>query len=83
VRPGEKLFEEILTTEEVAAATRHKKIFVAKDEEPDADILDGELKEKTSVPIDAYAEQGRDVLVGILDLCHVHRRCAPERQVQS
>jgi len=39
VRPGEKLFEEILTTEEVATTTRHKKIFVAKDAEPDVEVL--------------------------------------------
>lgn len=32
LRPGEKLFEEIFTKEEVLAVTSHKKIFVAKDE---------------------------------------------------
>jgi len=30
IRPGEKLFEELLTAEEGAAATQHKRIFVAK-----------------------------------------------------
>jgi len=30
IRPGEKLFEELLTTEEGAASTKHKRIFVAK-----------------------------------------------------
>lgn len=30
VRPGEKLFEELLTAEEGTAATKHEKIFVAK-----------------------------------------------------
>ncbi|WP_347489290.1 nucleoside-diphosphate sugar epimerase/dehydratase [Desulfoscipio sp. XC116] len=29
IRPGEKLFEELLTAEEGSAATRHKRIFVA------------------------------------------------------
>jgi FlaA1/EpsC-like NDP-sugar epimerase len=31
MRPGEKLFEEILTAEEGTAASRHEKIFIAKD----------------------------------------------------
>jgi FlaA1/EpsC-like NDP-sugar epimerase len=30
VRPGEKLYEELLTSDESTAVTRHKKIFVAK-----------------------------------------------------
>jgi FlaA1/EpsC-like NDP-sugar epimerase len=30
VRPGEKLFEELLTAEEGSASTKHKRIFVAK-----------------------------------------------------
>jgi FlaA1/EpsC-like NDP-sugar epimerase len=33
LRPGEKLFEEILTAEEGTTATKHKKIFVAKNSE--------------------------------------------------
>jgi len=31
MRPGEKLFEEILTAEEGTVATKHEKIFIAKD----------------------------------------------------
>ena len=30
IRPGEKLFEELLTTEEGTSSTRHKRIFVAR-----------------------------------------------------
>jgi FlaA1/EpsC-like NDP-sugar epimerase len=33
LRPGEKLFEEILTAEEGTMATRHEKIYVAKNSE--------------------------------------------------
>ncbi|MCF6153771.1 MAG: polysaccharide biosynthesis protein [Candidatus Brocadia sp.] len=33
LRPGEKLFEEILTAEEGTTASRHKKIFIAKNSE--------------------------------------------------
>lgn len=30
IRPGEKLYEELLTAEEGTTATKHKRIFVAK-----------------------------------------------------
>ncbi len=39
IRPGEKLYEEILTTEEAAIATMHKKIFVSKEAQPDPHML--------------------------------------------
>ncbi len=42
VRPGEKLFEEILTAEEGTVASRHEKIFVARNSPPS----DGEFEEK-------------------------------------
>ena len=45
IRPGEKLFEEILTTEEVATSTKHRKIFVAKDVEPDVETLRAAMRE--------------------------------------
>ncbi len=41
VRPGEKLFEELLTAEEGTAATEHERIFVAKS----PPILDGDVSE--------------------------------------
>ncbi|HEY9722642.1 MAG TPA: UDP-N-acetylglucosamine 4,6-dehydratase family protein, partial [Oscillatoriaceae cyanobacterium] len=40
LRPGEKLFEELLTAEEGTAATTHKKIFIAKPEAIARDRLD-------------------------------------------
>jgi FlaA1/EpsC-like NDP-sugar epimerase len=39
IRPGEKLFEEILTSDEAAIATRHKKIFVSQEHQPDAETF--------------------------------------------
>ncbi len=72
VRPGEKLFEEILTTEEVAAATRHKKIFVAKYTEPDAETLKAIMKEiAAALAGDVEPEQGRSVLMALLASCQV------------
>lgn len=44
LRPGEKLYEELLTAEEGLTATRYKKIFVGKPQEMDRDNLSRELK---------------------------------------
>jgi len=54
IRPGEKLFEELLTSEEGASATRHKKIFTARPCLVDATALEKELLglEKLSFEID-------------------------------
>ncbi|MGI6519038.1 MAG: polysaccharide biosynthesis protein [Bacillota bacterium] len=43
IRPGEKLFEEILTSDEAAIATRHKKIFVSQEAQPDAEMFLGAI----------------------------------------
>lgn len=37
-RPGEKLFEELLTAEEGTTVSRHKKIFIARGNNPDSDF---------------------------------------------
>jgi len=70
VRPGEKLFEEILTTEEVAASTRHRKIFVARDAEADVEILGATMREiAAAVDGGARREPGRKLLLTLLGLC--------------
>ncbi len=67
VRPGEKLFEEILTTEEVATSTKHKKIDVAKDAEPDVEVLRATMREiAAAVDGGAGAERGKELLVALL-----------------
>jgi len=45
LRPGEKLFEEILTSEEGASATKHDRIFVSRQPVVANDILQNKLKE--------------------------------------
>lgn len=46
LRPGEKLFEEILTAEEDTVASRHEKIFIAKGSEKySKDEIENILKE--------------------------------------
>ncbi|MFZ2959106.1 MAG: nucleoside-diphosphate sugar epimerase/dehydratase [Candidatus Ozemobacteraceae bacterium] len=39
LRPGEKLYEELLTAEEGIAATRNKKIFIARPEDVDESVI--------------------------------------------
>jgi len=45
MRPGEKLFEELLTDEEGTTSTHHAKIFRAKANGPSADVFDGLIKD--------------------------------------
>src|SRR5690606_14157958 len=39
IRPGEKLYEEILTSEEGTNATRHERIFVSKPNDLDPELF--------------------------------------------
>ena len=45
MRPGEKLFEELLTAEEGINATTHKRIFVAKPSELDTVLIEQTLRD--------------------------------------
>lgn len=45
MRPGEKLFEELLTAEEGTSASKHQKIFVAKNSAILSDLIDGTISE--------------------------------------
>ncbi len=54
LRPGEKLFEEILTAEEGTEASRHEKIFVARNEEKysleEIEKILGEFRDAVETP---------------------------------
>lgn len=67
LRPGEKLYEELLTAEEGLTATKYKKIHVGKPQDFDHDLLMRELK-KLSEAADAEDETairaGLEKLVG-------------------
>lgn len=54
IRPGEKLFEELLTASEGITATRNSKIFIAKPEEVDESELRTQI-----LKLEAYADSGR------------------------
>ena len=71
IRPGEKLFEEILTAEEGTVATKNQKIFKAKLSDMDLNVLgekinnlDKALKEKVS----------EKILDGMADIVPLYRR---------
>jgi FlaA1/EpsC-like NDP-sugar epimerase len=61
-RPGEKLFEEMLTAEEGTVATQNQKIFMAKMSEVDAESLENGIKEMDS----AVTKGDKEKIVGIL-----------------
>ncbi len=52
IRPGEKLFEEILTQEEGTTATKHDRIYVGRPEQMDYDELESLLK-----PLERYIKE--------------------------
>ena len=64
LRPGEKLFEEILTAEEGTTTSRHKKVFVSKNSEihtvKDIEVI---LQEFNEVINDATEESNRNVKI--------------------
>ncbi len=66
VRPGEKMFEEILTTEERAVATKHSKIFVSRDSQDGCQGLIRGLEEAKTEADDLEAKWGRQRVARLL-----------------
>jgi len=68
LRPGEKLFEEILTAEEGTVASRHQKIFIAKNgEEYSREAVENMLKEfEMAINIKESPEQGNNKIRALL-----------------
>jgi FlaA1/EpsC-like NDP-sugar epimerase len=67
LRPGEKLYEELLTAEEGLTATRYKKIFVGRPQNIDHELLSGELNklfEAAECEDEASIRSGLEKLVG-------------------
>ncbi|HNT69493.1 MAG TPA: polysaccharide biosynthesis protein, partial [Syntrophorhabdaceae bacterium] len=62
MRPGEKLFEEILTAEEGTVASRHEKVFIARNSEKySPGDIENILKEFRELLSDPSAEDGAKV----------------------
>lgn len=66
IRPGEKLFEELLTAEEGTSATSHEKIFVAHPRLIEAISLEKELMVLDNLPPDFDGEKLFQVLKRII-----------------
>lgn len=66
IRPGEKLYEELLTTEEGSSATRHKKIFIARPGLIDATALEKELEALEKLPPEIAGDRVMQVLKKVI-----------------
>lgn len=64
IRPGEKMFEEILTAEEGTVSTKNKKIFMTKLRNVDYEKLERDIKDLEKTP---GAETNRDKVFDIVD----------------
>ncbi len=59
LRPGEKLFEELLTAKEGTQSTKHKKIFVAKPEKINVEKLERDIESLREMAINNKQEEVR------------------------
>lgn len=66
VRPGEKLFEELSTSEEENDRTRHPKIFVMRGRPPERDTVAATVKRLAEISADASPETVRRLFAEIL-----------------
>ena len=82
IRPGEKLFEELMTEEEKRNRTRHEHIFVARSATMDQDDLDALVGRLMKAALNSDAEAIRHAFaegVGALDL----RNAEPAPHVEA
>jgi FlaA1/EpsC-like NDP-sugar epimerase len=69
MRPGEKLFEELMTTEEMQSKTEHDKIFVAKPSVFDAARLDTVIAQLTDAALRSDGMEVRRILCSYIEGC--------------
>ena len=62
LRPGEKLYEELITADENARPTQHPKILMLKGSACDIDLLNGKISELSSLALTQNAAQIRSKL---------------------
>lgn len=67
IRPGEKLYEEILTAEEGTAATRHDRIFVGKPSDISLDKLDFMLRKLEHVVLKKEKPGDPEEIKGLIE----------------
>jgi FlaA1/EpsC-like NDP-sugar epimerase len=66
LRPGEKLFEELITEGEGIVPTNHEKIMVLKGKECDLDVLNGKIDDLLQLAREQDAEKIREKLQEIV-----------------
>jgi len=74
IRPGEKLFEEILTAEEGSSATRHKRIYMARQPLAEMAALESEMIKLARNSLFCTAEDIFSALANIVPNFKKHRR---------
>ncbi len=74
VRPGEKLFEELLTAEEGSCATRHKRIFTARPSLVEVTALEKEIAKLLRKGLQCRAEDIFDALAAVIPKFRSKRR---------
>ena len=74
VRPGEKLFEELLTAEEGSNATKHKRIYVARPALIDVSALEHELINLNQKGLQCTADDIFSALRAVIPRFRSHRK---------
>jgi FlaA1/EpsC-like NDP-sugar epimerase len=74
IRPGEKLFEELLTADEGSSATKHKRIYVARPALIDVSALERELTNLNSKGLQCTADDIFSALRAVIPRFKSHRK---------
>ncbi len=74
IRPGEKLFEELLTAEEGSSATSHKRIFTARPALVEVEALESELTKLSGKGLQCTVEDIFNALGAIVPRFRSYRR---------
>lgn len=80
LRPGEKLYEEILMAEEGLSETKHDKIHIAKPSKIDMDMLQQKLDKLTHLLETANNEQKDEIKDVISDVVPTYRNLEKEKK---
>jgi FlaA1/EpsC-like NDP-sugar epimerase len=83
LRPGEKLFEELLTAEEGTSATTHKKIFIARPEAIDRERLELGLIMLTTSATNSDEQAIRRGLQALVGTYRYHQKAESDGQMDS
>jgi FlaA1/EpsC-like NDP-sugar epimerase len=80
MRPGEKLYEELMTEEELQNKTDHDKIFVAKPSRFQAERLDAVIAQLTDAALRSDGLELRRILCSYIEGCSFQALSGAESQ---